>query len=81
VFQSPLSLFGHPSLPRSEFSSILFVRHPPGHIDFKEVESFFPTLYLIEAFEMRRFGQLANKDALYLFYGLREHALKKMAAG
>ena len=55
------SLATHHSREASEFSSFLFLRRPPGHIDFKEAESFFPTPYLIETFEVRRFGQLVNK--------------------
>jgi hypothetical protein len=79
ICQAPLSIF-RSALPRSEASNALFIRRPQGRIAFMEVESFFPTPYLIETFEKYR-CQLANTDALNLFYMLRVHALTRTAAG
>jgi hypothetical protein len=64
ICQAPLSIF-HSALPQSEVSNALFIRRPLGRIVFMEVESFFPTPYLIKTFEKCR-CQLANTDVLSL---------------
>jgi len=60
VFKGPIfESAGHGRLPHEEVSTVLFVRRPKGPIEFKKAQSFIPTPYIDEIYEMRRCG-LAN---------------------
>ena len=71
---------GAGSMPRSEGSSVIFVRRPMGDTAFDKVISFIPTLYLLDIFESHC-CEVAIKDSLQLFCALSSHALTRTAAG
>ena len=77
---SPMTVLGSMGLPRSEGSSVIFVRRPLGAIAFSDVISFVPTMHLRHRFE-NHCCKVANQHSLRLFCALSSHALTRTAAG
>ena len=77
---APMAVFGPKGLPRSEGSSVIFVRRPLGDIGSEKAISFIPTRHLRQMFEIHC-CRVANQHSLNLFCSLSSHALTRTAAG
>ena len=71
---------GKSSIPRSEGSTLVFMRRQVGSLDFEASDRFIPTPNLIDIFD-RNHQRWQNIDSLNLFYMLSPHSFTRTAAG
>ena len=77
----PIDLLLNGILPRSEASSIIFVRRPLGRkIAFNTAGAYIPTPHLNDMFA-RHLKDVTNQQRIDLYFALSSHALTRSVAG